>query len=77
MCIVLTDNFLLVADSLGIWQMPLDGSSATSLPIDTKINAVAMDYDPVAQTVFWMDAINDAVNSAPIAVGVILFLAFN
>lgn len=65
---MLTDNFLLVADASGIWQMTLDGNSATFLPIGTDVNAVAMDYDPIAQTVYWMDVVNDAVNNVSISV---------
>ena len=72
--VVLTDDFLLIADASGIRQMSLDGTSLNLIKFSQDVNAVAMDYDPLLDIIFWTDIVNDSINQMPIQGGPIKLL---
>jgi hypothetical protein len=68
----LTDNFLLVSDSQGVYQMSLNGSSVYNISVPSGTAAVALDYDPLTSALFWMDSSTMSINRMPIGGGTVL-----
>ena len=64
---VVYDNFLLFVDGPQgkLFQMALTGSTVLELPVSSKPqNPVAVDFDPVTQSVYWTDIESRTVRRA-------------
>jgi len=66
---VVYDNFLLFVDGPQgkLFQMALNGTTVLELPASSKPqNPVAVDFDPVTQTVYWTDIESRTIRRAAI-----------